>query len=117
MRESPSNGVTLQTKKKALVKLQLHSFLERLSPSPIFSRYHVFRPVVWCLLRFPRKNNVGIAVYHICFVKKMVQFIFRMMFVSFNYNKADTTRKAVTAYLSSAPELITALDWYVLLNL
>jgi hypothetical protein len=39
------------------------------------------------------------------------------MFVSFNYNKASATRKAVTAYLSSAPELITALDGSVLLNL
>ena len=56
-------------------------------------------------------------MYHICFVKKMVQFIFRMTYVSFNYDKADTTRKAVTAYLSSASELITALDGSVLLNL
>jgi len=38
------------------------------------------------------------------------------MSMSFNYNKAGATRRAGTAYLSSAPELITALDGSVLLN-
>jgi hypothetical protein len=76
------------------------------------TRLHAFSSMLWCPLRFPRKNvHVLFMFFWVLFTYIGVQRDCQMILVSFSSNTTGVTSGAGTANSSGAPEFTLGFKW------